>query len=166
MRKKGREKKNTGARSGQLPQVPGELQFNKIKNLTRQDLYRRDSLLKENLSQLDSLRRVYMDVMIEEAKKETTGTNIDLGGNRRETKELELFKVNRRVAYELRGVSTDIAKKSEIVNVVSNFQPIGYKITGITQNKIIIYGVLGFILMISFLLLIKLNAYLEGYKKK
>lgn len=29
--------------------------------------------------------------MIEKAKKETTGTNIDLGGNRGETKELELF---------------------------------------------------------------------------
>lgn len=45
------------------------------------------------------------------------------------------FKVNSRVAYELRGgVPTHIAKKSEIVNVVSNFQPVGCKIAGITQN--------------------------------
>lgn len=140
--------------------------FNTIKNLTREDLYRRDSILKENLGQLDSLRRVYMDVMIEEAKKESTGTNIDLGGDVRTTKELELFKVNRTIIYELRRVSSDIAEMSEIVNVVSNFQPVGYEITGITNNKIIVYGVLGLVLVISILLLIKLNTYLEGYKKK
>lgn len=140
--------------------------FNKIKNLTRQDLYRRDSILKENLGQLDSLRKVYMEVMIEEAKKESSGTSIDLGGNRGETKELELFKVNRNITFELKKVSSDIAEKTDIVNVVSNFQPVGYEIQGITQNKIIVYGVLGFILMISFLLMIKLNTYLEEYKKK
>ena len=140
--------------------------YNRLKILKKEDLYRSDSILRQNLRDVDSLRKVYNKVMLDEAKKQTTGTNIDLGGDRRETKELELFKVNRTVANELRVVSTDIAKKSEIVNVVSNFQPVGYKIAGITQNKIIIYGVLGFIFMISFLLLIKLNAYLEGYKKK
>ena len=40
-----------------------------------------------------------MEVMIEEAKKQTTGTSIDLGGEKRTTKELELFETNRKINF-------------------------------------------------------------------
>ena len=53
--------------------------FKRLKELTNENLNRTDSVYRENLAQIDSLRKVYMTVMIEEAKKQSTGTSIDLG---------------------------------------------------------------------------------------
>lgn len=139
--------------------------FNKVKILTNENLNRTDSLLRQNLSQLDSLRRVYMTVLIEESKKQNTGTSIDLGGTKKTTKELELFETNRQINNDLRIISKDRSEKSEVLNVISNFQPIGYEIKGIDKN----FGFLGagfaLGLMILFLLLKQLNNYLDNYKK-
>ena len=139
--------------------------FNRIKVLTNEDLNRTDSLYRQNLLQIDSLRMVYMEVMLEEAKKQTLGTNIDLGGDKRTTKELELFETNRRINADIRNISLQKSKKYEVINVISNFQPIGYEIKGITKNYAFLLGVLGVGLMLVFLLFIKLNNYLENYKK-
>lgn len=140
--------------------------FDKLKAITRENLYRTDSLLRENLTQIDSLRQVYMQVMIAEAKKTSAGTSIDLGGEKKATKELELFQTNRTINKDLKEISEDISEKSEVVNVISNFQPVGYEIKGIGQNFIFILGGLGIVLVSLFVLLKDLNTYLESYKKK
>jgi hypothetical protein len=139
--------------------------FNRLKELTNQNLNRTDSLYRQNLTQIDSLRKVYVEVMVEEARKQTTGTNIDLGGEKRTTKELELFDTNRRINNDLKSIVSEKATKYEVINVISNFQPIGTKIKGVTKNYVFLLGVLGAGLMIIFLLLFKLNKYLGGYKK-
>jgi hypothetical protein len=139
--------------------------FNRIKVLTNENLNRTDSLYRENLTQIDSLRKVYMQVMIEEAKKSVTGTSIDLGGQKKTTKELELFETNRKINVELKDIALDKSEKYEVINVISNFQPIGYKIKGVTKNKGFLLGLVGAGLMIVFLLLIKLNKFLSNYKK-
>ncbi|WP_439131153.1 hypothetical protein [Polaribacter sp.] len=139
--------------------------FDRFKRLTNADLNRKDSLYKLNLAQIDSLRRVYMQVMLEEAKKQTSGTNIDLGGQRKTTKELELFETNRKINKDLKEIVEEKSEKYEVINVISNFQPIGYEIKGVTKNYAFLLGALGAGLMITFLLLIKLNKYLENYKK-
>lgn len=140
--------------------------FNKVKKLTNENLNRTDSLLRENLSQIDSLRRVYMTVLIEESKKQNSGTNIDLGGVNKTTKELELFETNRKINKDLRDIVEDKSEKSEVLNVISNFQPTGYEIKGIDKN----YGFLGvglaLTLMILFLLFKQLNNYLNNYTKQ
>ncbi|MBL4604887.1 MAG: hypothetical protein JKY02_04280 [Flavobacteriaceae bacterium] len=140
--------------------------FNKLKKITRENLYRTDSLLRENLIQIDTLRQVYMKVMLEEAKKLSNGTSIDLGGEKKTTKELELFQTNRTINKDLKEVSEDISEKSEVINVISNFQPVGYEIKGIGQNYIFILAGLGMLLVSLFVLLRGLNTYLESYKKK
>ncbi|MFY0631992.1 MAG: hypothetical protein JXR05_16645 [Flavobacteriaceae bacterium] len=140
--------------------------FDKLKKNTRENLYRTDSLLRENLTHLDSLRQVYMKVMLVEAKKSSAGTSIDLGGTKTTTKELELFQTNRIINKDLKDISEDISEKSEIINVISNFQSIGYEIKGLGKNFIVIYGGLGLVLMIVFILFRSLNSYLESYKKK
>jgi hypothetical protein len=139
--------------------------FDRVKTLTNESLNRTDSLLRQNLGQIDSLRKVYMQVMLEEAKRQTSGTNIDLGGEKRTTKELELFETNRKINSDLRGIVKDKSEKHEVINVISNFQPIGYAIKGVTKNYVFLLGVLGAIFMILFLLLKQLNGYLNNYKK-
>jgi hypothetical protein len=139
--------------------------FNRLKVLNNENLNRTDSLYRENLSQIDSLRKVYMQVMLEEAKKLTTGTSIDLGGEKKTTKELELFETNRKINADLKLIAKEKSEKYEVINVISNFQPIGYEIKGVTKNKGFLLGLVGAGFMIVMLLLIKLNAFLENYKK-
>ncbi|QTD36206.1 hypothetical protein JL193_08485 [Polaribacter batillariae] len=139
--------------------------FNRLKELTNENLNRTDSILRQNLTQIDTLRRVYMQVMVEEAKKQTNGTSIDLGGEKRTTKELELFETNKRINNNLKDIAIDKSEKYEIINVISNFQPIGTKISGITKNKAVQLGVIGAFLIIFILLLLKLNTFLNTYKK-
>ena len=138
--------------------------FNRLKKLTNENLNRTDSLYRQNLSQIDSLRKVYMTVMVEEAKKQTTGTSIDLGGEKRTTKELELFETNRKINFDLKNIAKEKSNKYEVINVISNFQPIGYEIKGVTKNYGFLLGLFGAGLMILFLLLIKINRYLDNYK--
>lgn len=140
--------------------------FDRLKSLTRENLYRTDSLLRKNLTQIDSLRQVYMTVMVEEAKKQTGGTNIDLGGDNEKAKELDLFQTSRIINKDLKDVSEEISEKSEVINVISNFQPVGYEIKGLGQNYIFILAGMAVVVVSILVLLIKLNSYLESYKNK
>ena len=106
-----------------------------------------------------------MLVMLEEAKKQTAGTNIDFGGGKRTTKELELFETNTKINLELTEIAKEKSKKYDVINIISNFQPIGYKIKGVTQNYAFILGILCAGAMIIFLILVKINLFLENYKK-
>ena len=139
--------------------------FNNLKVLTNKNLDRTYSLLHKNLSQIDSLGEVYIKVMIEEAQKKTAGTNIDLGGEKKSTKELELFETTRKVNAELIRVNMDKAEKSKVINVISQFQPVGHEIKGITKNYGFLGSVFGVVLVIMFLLFKQLNMYLSSYKK-
>lgn len=139
--------------------------FNRLKELTNENLNRTDSVYKESLSQIDSLRKVYMQVMLDEAKKETSGTQIDLGGEKKTTKELELFETNRKINSDLSKIALDKSKKYEVINIISNFQPVGYEIKGITKNYAFQLGALGALLMIFYILLKQVNSYLNHYKK-
>jgi hypothetical protein len=141
--------------------------LNRIRKLTTNNLYRTDSIVKQNLTQIDSLRQVYMTVLLEEAKKTNSGTNINLGSQSSTiVKELELFKTNKTLYYELKRIADEISEKSEVINVISNFQPVGYQIGGLSNNSIVLFGILGFIGIVGIILLFRLNTFLENYKSK
>ena len=139
--------------------------FDRVKELSNENLNRTDSLLRQNLGQIDSLRKVYMQVMVAEAKKQFTGTNIDLGGEKTTTKELDLFETNRNLNSELIDVISSKSSMYEVINIISNFQPIGTEIKGPTNNYAFLLTVLCAGLMILFILLRQLNNYLNNYKK-
>jgi len=106
-----------------------------------------------------------MTVLIEESKKVNSGTNIDLGGTKRTTKELELFETNLIINKDLKEISKDKSEQSEVLNVISNFQPIGYEIKGIDENYAVQAALSGIALMFLFLFLKQLDTYLNNYKK-
>lgn len=139
--------------------------FKRLKELTNENLDRTDSVYRQNLYQVDSLRRVYMKAVLFEAKKQTTGTNIDFGGEKKTSKEIELFETNRKINYDLKKIAEDKAEMYEIVNVISNFQPVGHEVKGFTKNYTFILAFLGVMLVITILLLVSLNKFLENYKK-
>lgn len=141
--------------------------FKTIKTLKQKNLSRQDSILRKDLREVDTLRKVYMKAILDQANKSSNGTNIDVGNtNRSIAKEIQLFQTNRVINGDLTKVSNDISEESEIINVISNFQTVGYKVGGLRQNSILIYGAIGFLIMMFGLLLLKLNTYLDNYKRK
>jgi hypothetical protein len=139
--------------------------FKRKKNISNENLNRTDSLLRRNLGQIDSLRKVYMQVMLEESKKQSTGTSIDLGGQKRTTKELELFETSREINEDIKEIGELKSEQYEVINVVSNFQAVGKKVGGFSKNSSFLLGCLGGASMILFLLLLKMNRYLNTYIK-
>ena len=148
-----------------ISSVVNNYYFNRIKTITNKNLNRTDSLYRQNLIQVDSLRNVYMKVLIEESKKQTSGTSIDLGGQKSKTKEIDLFETNRKINQDLEEIAIRKSTEYDVINVISNFQPIGTEVKGVTKNYIFLLGSLGGALMIFWLLLRQLNTYLENYKQ-
>ena len=148
-----------------IKSVSNNKYFRKVKEITNENLNIRDSVYRQNLSQIDSLRKVYMKVLIEEARKESTGTSIDLGGQKSKTKEIDLFETNRKINQDLEEIAIRKSTEYDVINVISNFQPIGTEVKGVTKNYIFLLGSLGGALMIFWLLLRQLNTYLENYKQ-
>ena len=140
--------------------------FNRVKELSNENINRTDSLLRQNLSQVDAMRKVYMEVMLAEAnKQQSNGTNIDLGSGNRATKELDLFKTNRQLNAELTEVVSEKYNTYDVINIISNFQPIGSEISGIIENAIFKFPFFGALLMVLVLVFLNINKYLSNYKK-
>jgi hypothetical protein len=141
--------------------------FKTLKQINRDNLLRTDSLLRKNLVQADSLHYVYKQVLVAQAKKANPGTSINLSGKEESSanKEQSLFVTKQRLNNDLVKVNEDLSEKSEVINIVSNFQPIGHKVKEIEKNKGFQLGVVGFGVMILILIFLQLNAYLESYSK-
>jgi hypothetical protein len=139
--------------------------FERVKMLTNENLNRTDSLLRRNLGQADSLFKVYMQVLLAEATKVSSGTSIDLGGEKGRTKELDLFETNKKINAELKDVVSDKSREYEVINIISSFQPVGSEIKGVTENYGFLLALFSAGLVILVLLLVQLNEYLNNYKK-
>ena len=139
--------------------------FKKLKDSESANLDRSYNLYASDLKEADTLRKVYMKALLEESKKPTPGTTIDMGNRSNSNREIELFKTSRTINSYLSGITDDRAKKSEVVNVISSFQAVGTKSGGLRNSKTFMffaYGVLGAVLL---LLLRELNTFLNNYKK-
>jgi len=139
--------------------------FENLKKINTENLSTTEKLIRKNLMQVDSLHYLYKKVLLEEAKKNNSSTNIDLGASKAGNKELELFKTNRQLNRDLKDVSEDLTEKSEIINIISNFQPVGHEVKEIQKNKAFRFTLIGIVLSTLILILIKFNEFLNNYKK-
>lgn len=139
--------------------------FKKVRESENKNLDRSYTLYKKDLAEADTLRKVYMKALLEESKKPTSGTSIDMGNKNGKNKEIELFSTSRIINSYLNKISNDKAEKSEIVNVISSFQKVGSKSGGFRNSKTFIFMVLGVLGIVGLLLLRELNLFLNNYKK-
>lgn len=142
--------------------------FNTKKKVTLENLKRNDSILKGALAEIDSLRNVYMDVLLAGAKRENSqgGTSIVLSENSVKTNELELFNTKIRLKNELNTNESQRAENSQVINIISNFQPVGYKVSILYEKYYFVFGVAGIALMFLYLALKELNTFLNTYQHK
>lgn len=148
-----------------ISSIENNTYFERLKRLTFKNLNTTDTLIKRSIAQIDSLQKALTISTIKSAQKNTTGTNIDLGSQNSRPKEVELIETNRRLIEDLQQVVKDRSEKNVVINVVSNFSTVGYKINGVTKNYIFLLGISTIFITVLFLLLKKLNLYLNNYKK-
>ncbi|MFQ3181757.1 MAG: hypothetical protein ACI9Z4_001356, partial [Polaribacter sp.] len=69
-----------------------------------------------------------------------------------------------KINKDIQKITDDKSEKYEVINLLSDFQPIGSEIKGVTQNKAVQLAALGALFVIFILILIKVNTYLSNYK--
>ena len=139
--------------------------FRKVKESENSNLDRSYNLYDKNISQIDTLRKVYEKVLLEDAKNSSSGTNINMSGEINDHADIELFKINRNLDSYLTRISEEKSEKDKIINVISSFQKVGNVSGGILKSSKFICFSIGFIAMVFILLLVKLNTFLDEYNK-
>jgi hypothetical protein len=137
--------------------------FKNQKKINDENLLQNELVLKKSLLEVDSLRKIYNEVLLLEAKKAETGTSITLAEGAKKTAELELFSESLVLNKELIENNLERAETTEIINVVSDFTKSGSKEREWYKKYTFILG-LGFgVLMLLMILLKHLNSYLRKY---
>ncbi len=139
---------------------------NKVLKIKISELNHKKALLKRNLVDIDSIRKVYKKVALLSAQNNNSNaTSINLSEkNYKENPDIELFKQSNYILSQLKNVNNEIIRSGFIVNIVSKFA-IGYQNKSLVNKKWLKYSVLGSLLMIFVILGIKFNSYINKYKK-
>jgi len=129
------------------------------------NLLQNEKLLIKSLQEVDTLRRIYNEVLITEAKKSDSGTNITLAQGAKKTNEIELFNEGLKLNKNLIENNIEKGATTEIINVVSSFSKVGIKERGLQKKFTFILGIGFGLLMLVFILFKQLDSYLINYKK-
>lgn len=142
--------------------------FNVKRKTALKNLNRNDSILKGSIEDIDTLRSVYMDVLLAEAKRENPQgtTSIVLSEKNKNMNELELFNTKIKFKNDLNDNETQRAESSEVINIISNFQPVGYEVNILYKKYYFIFGTAGFIMIFLYLVLKAFNNFLNSYQKR
>jgi len=138
--------------------------FKNQKRINEVNLLQNERILVKSLNEVDTLRRIYNEVLLTEAKKTETGTSITLAQGIKNTNELELFDESLKLNKELIENNIEKAETIEILNVVSSFSKVGIEERSIFKRRTFILGLGMGLLMLTFILLKQLNQFLLKYK--
>ena len=139
--------------------------FNNQKKINDQNLLQNEKVFLKSLREVDTLRKIYNEVLITEAKRAEMGTNITLAQGVKKTDELELFNESLKLNNELINNNKEKAETTDILNVVSTFSKVGVKERSLFKKMTFILGAGFGLLMLVFILLKQMNRYLINYKK-
>ena len=150
-----------------ISSIENNTYFKNQKTISGQNLLQNEKVLKKSLDEIDTLRKIYNEVLITEAKKSETGTgtSIILAQGIKKTEEVKLFQESLKLNEELIINNKEKAESTDILNIVSTFSKLGFKERTIYRNYSFQLGGLFFSLMLIIILGQQLNKYLLNYKK-
>ncbi len=153
--------------------ISGNTYLNELAKVNNEILVRKDSVLKNQIQKTDSLVKEYLQIRINESKKEPipgSGTNLYMGDAESsggsllvdESKLIErlLLLENRR-----RVLDSTIVKQKNVVNVLSNFPPSGYDIRKWSDKKKFLLPLILFVATLLVFTFIGLGKYLDKQSK-
>jgi hypothetical protein len=140
--------------------------FKKLYEIKNSELTIRKKIIEKDLKVIDSLRIIYKEVAILNAKNTNTpSTNIDLSGKRMsKNQDIELFRENNTLLYRIKEINQETLRSNFIMNIVSDFDS-GKEYSSIRQKKWLKYGFLGFLVVFLVIMGLKLNTYISNYEK-
>ena len=139
--------------------------YKNIKKIHDQNILQNEQVLVKSLREIDTLRKIYNEVLITEANKTESGTSITLAQGVKKTEEVELFNESLKLNEDLIENNEEKANSAEILNIVSTFSKIGIKERAIYKKRTFQFTLLFFGIVMLFILLKQLNTYLATYKK-
>ena len=148
-----------------------------FKNEQQKDLAqlsRREEIVKESLTQSDSLQKVYQFVLeksVEQLPGSQTSVTIDNTEDKSTTKEFELYNKDIELRRELVDIEREKEDLKEIIEIVSSENNIGIldnraKIFGLSISHKLIYGILFALITFTVLLFMNFLKYLERFREK
>lgn len=140
--------------------------YDKVKNTAFSNLNSRKNALEGSMSELDSLKLLYKDVLLAESKKENSGTNIFMSSTAANNKEIAVFEKYMIMNSQLINVNTQLTEENEVINVVSSFNPVGMKVKGWYRNYLVRGFIAGFLLVLFISSIKEFNRFLNIYQEK
>jgi hypothetical protein len=125
--------------------------YDKVKSTSFSNLISKKNALTSSMSELDSLKALYKEVMLAESKKVNSGTNIFMSNTNESDKEVVVFDKYMVMNDEMIRVNKQLTEENEVINIVSSFNPVGMRIRGWYRNGTALgfLGGLGFVLLFS-----------------
>jgi hypothetical protein len=123
----------------------------------------------KSLADIDSLRNVYNKVLLDNAKKQSSGaTNIVVSNDQIRGPEAayDLFGKRSDILKQLEQVSQKLNRFNHILQLKNNFPKYGKKDYGILKNPFVKYPFLAILLVFLVLFIIDFNKYLNKYKQE
>ncbi len=151
--------------SGILSLVKNSYFENKY-NIKNKEFQIKKQSLEKDLAQIDSLRVLYKNVTLLKAKKETTpSTNINFNDKTKPVNiDLDLFRQRETLLEQLQELNKEIFRSDFVIKAVTDFNK-GEKMDSLLNKKWIYGAVLSFFIVLLFLLILKVNNYLNNYAK-
>ena len=140
--------------------------FKLQKGINDINLELQDSIINQQLVEVDALQDLYKTVLEKEAEKPMQGTNINLAENgESQNKELALVKEREILKKQLVQLNREKANKASILNVISDFPNRGVKLKGFWKSYKFLLPLVLLVVVFGILGAMGLNKYLKAYKK-
>lgn len=142
--------------------------FKKMKKRDSLITIQKNNIL-EQLSQVDSLQKIYIRVLEEESKSKSTeitlgGEGFSLSNDRTNTKEYELLNKEIELRNKLRELDEKKVDEDVVFDVISGFQEVGTKHQEWYQMYMLLFPLLAFVLLCLIYLTKKTVIYVKNYE--
>lgn len=135
---------------------------------------RRDSLiaiqkrkLETDLKRVDSIQKVYIDVLKTDAEKQTAilpSGAIPLTQEKSKTREYELLQEEIEIRNTLNDLDEALIIENDFYDIVSNFKPTGVKENSISQQHKLIFPAVSLLLLIISFIVFKVFSFIKNYE--
>ncbi|PNW26704.1 hypothetical protein [Formosa algae] len=125
--------------------------------------------INSSLVKIDSLQKVYISVLKEESKSQsrkgmTIGDGLSFEKDKSVTKEYELFNKEVELRAQLVDLEKERLEEDTLFDVVSGFQNVGNKVTGLQKKYIFKLPLLIFVLLYLVFATIKIIKFIKNYE--
>ncbi|MDH7446357.1 hypothetical protein [Aquimarina sp. 2201CG14-23] len=141
--------------------------FRLMKQVNDVNLVLSDSIIKKQMTSIDSLQEFYKKIKILELNKPSSTTSISLGENESNSIfEVELFDRIEQLKNSKISLNNKKASTKNIINIISGFPNKATSVNNIVKKNVFMLPIIFMAITFAFLVTVLLNKFLKNYNKK